>query len=206
MVYRIVRNDKSAVRFCLGPQLFIPRYLRYHDDMRRHLRSQAGFTLLELIVVMAIMGLLIAVTASTFQTSRIKGKDGRRKSDLKQIQNALEAYMNDHSVYPQASAPTGGSIVACGGSGTTACAFGSAFTDENGTVYMAQIPSDPSSPTLQYLYLASSDQKQYQIFTYLENTQDSSTATYVGKNCPTVTYQCNYGVSSANTTPGATLP
>lgn len=174
--------------------------------MRRRLRSQAGFTLLELIVVMAIMGLLIAVTASSFQTSRIKGKDGKRKSDLKQIQNALEAYMNDHGKYPPASAPTGGTIVACGGAGTSSCAFGSAFTDENGTVYMAQIPNDSSSPSLQYLYVASTDQKKYQLFAYLENTQDSSVGTYAGKNCPTSTYQCNYGVSSANTTPSTTLP
>ncbi len=164
---------------------------------------QSGFTLIELIVVMAIMGLLIAVTASSFQTSRIKGKDAKRKSDLKQIQNALEAYMNDHGKYPAA---TSGVITACGGSGTSTCAYGSAFTDENGTVYMAQIPADPSSPTIQYNYLVSSDYKQYQIFAYLEDTLDSSIKVYAGKNCPTNTYQCNYGVSSQNTTPSSALP
>jgi len=171
--------------------------------MIRTRKLQAGFTLIELIVVMAIMGLLIAVTASSFQTSRIKGKDAKRKSDLKQMQNALEAYMNDHGKYP---ASTGGVITACGGTGTNVCNYGSAFTDENGTVYMAQIPADPSSPTVRYTYLVSTDQRQYQLFAYLEDTLDSSIAVYGGKNCPTNTYQCNYGISSQNTTPGASLP
>lgn len=163
---------------------------------------QQGFTLIELIVVMAIMGVLIAVTASSFQTSRTKGKDGKRKSDLKQIQNALEAYMNDHGRYP---ATTNGVITACGGTGTSTCDYGSAFSDENGTVYMAQIPEDPSAAA-QYMYFVSTDYKQYQLFAHLEDTLDITLQSYPGKNCPSVTYVCNYGVSSSNTTPAATLP
>jgi type II secretion system protein G len=168
---------------------------------RRALSS--GFTLIELIIVMAIMGLLIGVTASSFQTSRIKGKDAKRKSDLKQIGNALEGYLSDHGRYPTASA---NKIVACGGSGTSTCDWGSAFTDENGTVYMAQIPADPLNPTRAYQYLVSSDGKSYQLYAALENTQDSQIGSYPGKNCPDSTYPCTYGTSSANTTPAATLP
>lgn len=167
------------------------------------LRLQKGFTLIELIVVMAIMGLLIGITASSFQNSRIKGKDAKRKSDLKQVQTALESYLNDHGLYPVS---TVGKITACGAGGVSVCDWGSSFTDENGTVYMAQLPRDPSSPTMVYQYYVSTDQKQYQIYASLENTEDSQLGSYPGKNCPDASFPCNYGVSSSNTTPTATLP
>lgn len=165
--------------------------------------SRSGFTLIELIIVMAIMGILIAATASTFQTSRIKGKDGKRKSDLKQIANALEAYMNDYGVYPLASAD--GKIQACGASGTSTCDWGSAFTDSKGTIYMAQLPSDANNGTQQYKYSVSGDQTMYKILATLENTDDKSIIK-VPDSCnpsgaPAIT--CNYGVSSQNTTPTA---
>ncbi|PWU22820.1 hypothetical protein C5B42_05045 [Candidatus Cerribacteria bacterium 'Amazon FNV 2010 28 9'] len=165
-------------------------------------RARAGFTLIELIVVMAIMGILIAATASTFQNSRIKGKDAKRKSDLKQIQSALEAYIGDHGLYPVSTA---GVITACG-DGTAVCSWGSAFKDENGTVYMAKVPIDSDYPTFSYEYFVSSDRKQYQLFAYLEDSNDPDLHTYTGKNCPDANHVCNYGISSTNTTPTATLP
>jgi type II secretion system protein G len=162
---------------------------------------QKGFTLIELLIVMAIMGLLIGVTASSFQTSRIKGKDAKRKSDLKQIANALEAYQNDHGKYPLSTA---GVITACG-SGISVCSYGSALTDENGTTYMAQIPAETNASSGQkYMYIVSSDQKKFQLFAYLENSQDSDVKIY-SQNCGG-TLVCNYGISSTNTTPSALLP
>ncbi len=176
--------------------------------MFRHRSSRAGFTLIELIIVMAIMGILIAASASTFQTSRIKGKDGKRKSDLKQVSNALEAYMNDYGVYPLASSDH--KIQACG-AGTSTCDWGSAFANNNGTIYMAQLPSDANNGSQQYQYYVSGDQKMYQLFAALENTDDSSILT-LDKSCAvsgasssesetSTSLNCNYGISSQNTTP-----
>jgi prepilin-type N-terminal cleavage/methylation domain-containing protein len=56
------------------------------------LRSRAGFTLLELLVVIAIMVILIAMGTSSFATAQKKGRDAKRKSDLKEVQTALEQY------------------------------------------------------------------------------------------------------------------
>lgn len=54
--------------------------------------KKKGFTLLELLVVVSIMVILITMGMSSFATSQKKGRDAKRKSDLKEIQSSLEQY------------------------------------------------------------------------------------------------------------------
>jgi len=64
-------------------------------------RLAAGFTLIELIIVMAVIGVLATFYVSTFPGSQKKAKDTQRKSDLRQYQNGLETYANaNNSFYP----------------------------------------------------------------------------------------------------------
>ncbi len=58
-----------------------------------------GFTLIELVVVIAIISTLTALSTFNFNQARMRARDVQRKSELKQIQNALELYKNDH--FPQ---------------------------------------------------------------------------------------------------------
>lgn len=51
-----------------------------------------GFTLLELLVVISIIAILITVGLTSFSTAQRKGRDAKRKSDVKEVQNALEQY------------------------------------------------------------------------------------------------------------------
>ncbi len=55
-------------------------------------RRGAGFTLLELLVVVSIIAILITVGLSSFSTAQRKGRDSKRKSDIKEVQNSLEQY------------------------------------------------------------------------------------------------------------------
>lgn len=60
-----------------------------------------GFTLIELLVVMAIIGILAALSLTSFSTAQKNSRDTRRKSDLAQYRNALEAYAsNNGGKYP----------------------------------------------------------------------------------------------------------
>lgn len=59
-----------------------------------------GFTLIELLVVIAIIGILSSVVLANLGTARQKGRDGRRISDMKQIQLALELHYDTNSQYP----------------------------------------------------------------------------------------------------------
>ena len=175
--------------------------------------SKWGFTLVELLVVMAIIGILAVVSLANFRTSQIKARDAQRKSDLHQIANALEAYMTDHAGYPLASAAGGGKIKACGcKSAATADAcdwdndLGSReFCDENSTVYMTKVPGDPvASPN--YCYW--SDTNSFKLYAKLENSKDPECLEHdvngncvlpASPNCGGIKY--NFGISSPNTKP-----
>lgn len=54
--------------------------------------SRSAFTLIELLVVISIMVILITMGLSSFATAQKKGRDTKRKSDLKEVQTALEQY------------------------------------------------------------------------------------------------------------------
>jgi len=63
--------------------------------MKNSIKSaQKGFTLVELMVVIAIIGILSAIILANFTTARSKSRDGQRISDISQIQYALAAYFN----------------------------------------------------------------------------------------------------------------
>ena len=63
-------------------------------------RKNNGFTLIEIVVVIAIMGVLSAVIYSSFDASRQKSRDQKRVSDISTIQLALEQYFQKNGIYP----------------------------------------------------------------------------------------------------------
>lgn len=62
--------------------------------------SSRGFTILELIVSLAIIGLLLGVVMNGIANSRQKARDSKRVDEIKQLQNALQLYYNDNQSYP----------------------------------------------------------------------------------------------------------
>ena len=64
--------------------------------------SKKGFTLIELLIVISILGILAGLVAVNFNQARRRARDVARKSDLKQIQKAMELYKDDQTpqTYP----------------------------------------------------------------------------------------------------------
>ncbi len=71
--------------------------------------QQLGFTLIELMVVVAIIGMLLAAGLASYTSVQKTARDGRRIQDVKAIQDALEQYRGVYGTYPT---ETGGATAA----------------------------------------------------------------------------------------------
>ncbi len=125
-----------------------------------------GFTLVELLVVVSIIGILATLLVANYNATRQRARDAQRKSDLRNIQTALRVYYNDKGRYPPASS---GRISGCG-TGSSVCDWGGSFSS-NGVVYMNVLPKDPSSDR-SYYYDYDSATGDYTLYACLENKAD----------------------------------
>ena len=69
--------------------------LTSHADERRR-----GFSLIEMLVVVAVLSILVTMGYAALCRGRLMSKDTQCESNLKQITLALGLYCNEHSFYP----------------------------------------------------------------------------------------------------------
>lgn len=68
--------------------------------LRRKLTRQAGFTLIEIMVVIVIIGILASFIVPNIMSEPDKAKVVKAKADIQQIESALNMYRLDNYHYP----------------------------------------------------------------------------------------------------------
>jgi general secretion pathway protein G len=109
----------------------------------RHRASQHGFTLIEIMVVVVIIGILGAIVVPQFMSRPDQAKVTAAKVDLQAIGTALEMYRLDNFHYP--STQQGLEALSNRPSGTPAA------RNWNPQGYLKSLPVDPWGTPYQYL-------------------------------------------------------
>lgn len=142
-------------------------------------KLNSGFTLIELMIVIAIISMVAALGVANYQTSLKKARDAHRKTDLQQIRSALEIYRADIGSYPTGAAPAF-LIHGCGSPcGAADCTFGNKW--ECGTptsTYIEKLPQDPKNVNYRY----SSTATTYTLEACLEHRDDPQSISIPGEN------------------------
>lgn len=70
-------------------------------------KAQKGFTIIELLIVIAIIAILALLVLNNFQGAQAKARDQQRTTDINNIHSKLEELYNEKNYYPAALSLTG---------------------------------------------------------------------------------------------------
>jgi len=97
----------------------------------RSIQAQAGFTLVELLIVVIILAILAAIVVPQFSTATRDAQEAALDSNLSAMRSAIELYRVQHNgAYPGANVSSGGPTCTGGTLGTAGAGSAAAFADQ----------------------------------------------------------------------------
>lgn len=124
-------------------------------------RKNAGFTLIEVMVVVVILGILAAIVVPKIMSSPEKARIVKVKQDILAIQNALDLYKLDNAVYPSTDQGLQALV--------TKPSTPPVPRDWKSDGYLQDVPVDPWGNAYQYM----NDNEKLRIFSYGPRGKDS---------------------------------
>jgi type II secretion system protein G len=130
--------------------------------LKNILKKEQGFTLLELLIVIVIIGILALLIIPNITSAPKKARDTQRKTDLKAVQKGLEEYFVSNNVYPAATSDL----------------------SAGNPAIMKTVPTDPkNSGVFVYTYTPANTNTTYTLHGCLENGGDSGTGVTTDAAC-----------------------
>ena len=162
--------------------------------MKKNFINLTGFTLVEVMVVVFIITILVSITAISFKSVRVKGRDTKRVDTINTVHQALQAYYNDEGIYP------------------TTLTFGQPLKNILGTkTYLDEVPKNPTPrvdhgcPDNEYIYTVGANNKSYSLAACIgaDNNPNSGKMIYGSQegifNCgDTITDRDNFTYKTAS--------
>jgi general secretion pathway protein G len=108
--------------------------------MTASLRRRSGFTLIEILMVVVILGVLATVIIGLFNNTTSDASTGALKDDLRGIRSALQIYYAQHGSYPTLASFEAQMTKYSDASGATASAATTTFTFGPYLLHMPALP------------------------------------------------------------------
>lgn len=145
--------------------------------IQTQLKSNKGFTLIELMVVISIIAILVAIALPRFAEARRSANTAKIAADLRSIDSAITMYEADTGKAPAKNAKIDGSVL----------------YPSTGTKYFASAPKPPNGP-INYSAIAGgvAVQKDIKDLEYQIDTVDSATRGMIAVD-GAQTYECFVG-------------
>lgn len=128
-----------------------------------------GFSLLELLVVVFVIGVLASIAVPNFLQAQVKAKVARSLGDLKTIAEGIEFYRTDYSTVPRTDGPFAPSYFERLRPLTTPIA------------YLTELPTDPFQPMQQPFMFSESEAHLWQNRMYAYNRGDAENGASQGQ-------------------------
>lgn len=117
-----------------------------HDRIATARRSSYGFSIIELVVVIVIIGILTSMAAVAYSQTQKQARDTKRSSDIAIFQSELEKFYDEHGEYPPGCSLSACSHVLLTANQATSIDFTPATTVASIRTVLPGIPSDFGDP------------------------------------------------------------
>ncbi len=142
-------------------------------------RKEKGFSFIEILVVVTIIGIISTIGLVTYTEFLKQSRDAKRKGDIEQIRAAIEIYKSNNNTYPTIDITNQTDIC----DDMPACA--------SGVYYLRKVPDDPKNDTYEYVYFSPPGGTDYTLCAFLEQEQENPSS-YGDCNKTAASEACNY--------------